>query len=490
MKLTKYGIVALALAIAVLYGGCKNTAPSGPVAGLGGATVNKYVSVGNSLTAGYQSNGLFASGQAYSYPNLISKQLSLAGGNVGTFQQPLYSDPGTPDAGGINASRYELISWVGPVIGPRGLPAGSPINTTLPRPYDNLGVPGAVIFDFLDSTSVVLKMGPPRSNPLFALVLRNQAALGNSIFRQAVALHPDLVTFWLGNNDVLGYATSGGVSFVGGKFVPITPTPFYQFDPLYLGALAALRTALPNAKIVVANIPDVRALPFFNTLGPKIAGLLPPGVYLRYQMNGNTSVAFDSTRFTEANPPLICLTGSAYAPLLGHPTGKWYRDHGYSALPVGIDTTKPFGLHPQNPWPDALVLDIYEQNMAGFSVDHYNATIIQAAQASNAAVVDIHSFFNSVKANSYHTSGITFTADYVSGGIFSFDGVHPSDQGSGVIANQFIAVMNSSFGWSIPLVDVSALPALTVPLSKGSKVFPVIPEGAFSQLEMLWGGAR
>jgi hypothetical protein len=33
MKLTKYGIVALALAIAVLYGGCKNTAPSGPVAG-------------------------------------------------------------------------------------------------------------------------------------------------------------------------------------------------------------------------------------------------------------------------------------------------------------------------------------------------------------------------------------------------------------------------------------------------------------------------
>jgi hypothetical protein len=58
--------------------------------------VSKYVSVGNSLTAGYQSNGLFASAQAYSYPNLISKQLSLAGGNVGTFQQPLYSDPGLP----------------------------------------------------------------------------------------------------------------------------------------------------------------------------------------------------------------------------------------------------------------------------------------------------------------------------------------------------------------------------------------------------------
>jgi hypothetical protein len=130
MKLTKYGIVALA--IALLYGGCKITAPSGPVAGLGGATIGKYVAVGNSLTAGYQSNGLFASAQAYSYPNLIAGQLSLAGGNVGSFQQPLYSDPGTPDAVTGKASRYELISWVGPVIGPRGLTPGAPINTTLP----------------------------------------------------------------------------------------------------------------------------------------------------------------------------------------------------------------------------------------------------------------------------------------------------------------------------------------------------------------------
>ena len=111
MKLTKYGIVALALAIAVLYGGCKNTAPSGPVAGLGGATVGKYVSVGNSLTAGYQSNGLFASAQAYSYPNLIAQQIALAGGTVGAFQQPLYSDPGTPDAVTGKASRYEPVSY-------------------------------------------------------------------------------------------------------------------------------------------------------------------------------------------------------------------------------------------------------------------------------------------------------------------------------------------------------------------------------------------
>jgi lysophospholipase L1-like esterase len=478
MKLTKTGIVALALAITLLHGGCKNSAPSGPVAGLGGATVSKYVAVGNSLTAGYQSNGLFASAQATSFPNLIATQLSLAGGNVGSFQQPLYSDPGTPDATG-KASRYELISWVGPVIGPRGLPAGSPINTALTRPYDNLGVPGAVIFDFLDSASFASKAIPPRSNPLFLLVLRDPA-LGKSIFQQAVALKPDLVTFWLGNNDVLGYATSGGVS-------PAAPTSTPVFTALYTQALGTLRAALPNAKIVVANIPDVRSIPFFNTVGPKIAAALPAGYYLRYQMHGNTSLAFDSTRLTEMNGPLITLTGSPYASLIGHPTGKWYRDHSYPALPPGIDTTKPFGLHPQNPWPDALVLDVTEQATAGASVQAFNTAIAGVAATNKAVVVDINGFFTGVKANGYHTSGMVFTADYISGGLFSFDGVHPSSQGSGVVANQFILAMNSSYGWSIPLVDVSALPALAVPLSKGGKVSPVIPEDAFSQLEMLWG---
>ena len=480
MKLTKYGIVALALAIAVLYGGCKNTAPSGPVAGLGGATVSKYVAVGNSLTAGYQSNGLFASAQAYSYPNLIAGQLSLAGATVGSFQQPLYSDPGTPDPVTGKASRYELISWVGPKIEPRGLTAGSPINTALPRQYDNLGVPGAVIFDFLDSTSVALKALAPRSNPLFALVLRNQAALGNSIFRQAVALHPDLVTFWLGNNDVLGFATSGGVS-------PNAPTSTPVFTALYTQAVGTLRAALPNAKIVVANIPDVRAIAFFNTLGPKIAAELPAGVVLQYQKHGTTGLADATTNFTESNPPLLTLTGIPYALLVGHPGGKWYQDHGYPALPPGIDTTKPFGVHPQNPWPDALVLDATEQATAGASVQAFNTVIAGVAAANHAVVVDINGFFNNLKANGYRTAGLVFTADYISGGTFSLDGVHPTDQGSGVIANQFIAVMNSSFGWSIPLVDVSALPALVVPLSKGGKVSPVIPEDAFSQLEMLWG---
>jgi lysophospholipase L1-like esterase len=467
----------LFVAAALLGGsGCDKSAPDGPVAGLGGTTVNKYVAIGNSITAGYQSNGLYQSAQIYSYSNLIAQQLKMAGANLGDFQQPLYSDPGSPDATG-KASRYEIISLVGPVIGPKGLTPGTPTNTALGRPYDNLGIPGAVVFDFLDTTSFAAKAVAPRSNPMFLLILR-QSALGKSMLAQARALNPDLVTFWLGNNDVLGYATSGGVS-------PSAPTSTGIFAALYAQALDSLRAALPNAKIVVANIPDVRSIPFFRTVGPKMAASIPAPYWLRYQKHGNASVAFDSTKLTEANPPLITLKGMTYATLLGQATGKFYRDNGIPLSP-GIDTTKPFGFHPQNPWPDALVLDVDEQNTAGSAVAAYNATIATVAAAKGAGLVDINSFFTNIKANGLvTTAGLKFTADYISGGLFSLDGVHPSSRGSGVIANEFIKVMNSKFGMSVPLVDLTAIPGIPAPIAK-SNGFAVIPPEAFRNLELLW----
>ena len=470
----------LFVAAALLGGsGCDNSTPNGPMTGLGGATINKYVAIGNSLSAGYQSNGLYQSAQVYSFTNQIAQQLKIAGANLGTFEQPLYSDPGTPDPVTGKASRYEIISLVGPVIGPKGLTAGAPMNTALARPYDNLGIPGAVIYDFLDTASFTSKAVPPRSNPLFLLVLR-QSALGKNVLMQAKALNPDLVTFWLGNNDVLGYATSGGVS-------PSSPTSSGVFTALYTQALDSLRAALPNAKIVVANIPDVRSIPYFTTVGPKMAAAIPAPYWLRYQMHGNNSVAFDSTKLTEANPPLITLKGMAYAPLLGQPTGKFYRDNGITPGP-GIDTTKPFGFHPQNPWPDALVLDAGEQTTAGNAVSAFNSTIATVAAAKNAGLVDMNKFFTNVKANGLVTAaGLTFTADYITGGLFSLDGVHPSSRGAGVVANEFLKVINAKFGTGIPYVDLTVIPGIPAPLAKAyASGIPVVSPEMFRSLEAMW----
>ncbi|MCX6138373.1 MAG: SGNH/GDSL hydrolase family protein [Ignavibacteriales bacterium] len=492
-----YAITGSLLAILMLLlSGCTDSAPDGPKASLGSVTVNKYVAIGNSLSAGYQSNGLYESAQKYSFPNLIAGQLTAAGAGIGKFEQPIYSDPGTPDPLTGKAARYEIISLTGPVIGPKGLTAGAPTNSALARPYDNMGIPGAVIYDFLDTTNVATKALPPpqRSNPLFQLVLRSQAAFGRSVYTQAKAQHPDLVTFWLGNNDVLGFATSGGTS-------PAAPTDAATFAFLYGQALDSLRAGLPNAKIVVANIPDVKAIPFFNTVGPKMAAAIPAAYYLRYQKHGVTGASYDSTKLTEAGAPLVCLTASPYASLLGQPTGAWYRyvaqikSVPLSALmgslaAVGIDTTKPFGFDPRNPFPDALVLDAGEQQTAAAATSAFNGTIAAKVAAKGCALADMNGFFTMIKTQGgIVANGETFTADYISGGLFSLDGVHPSSKGAGIVANKFIETMNASFGMSIPFVNITSLPGIPAPLAKvmAEKSIPMIPSSAFRSLEMLWG---
>jgi lysophospholipase L1-like esterase len=510
MKANTFIFAALVVIGALVAQGCADSAPSGPSASLGSVSVTKYVAIGNSLTAGYQSNGLYQSAQIYSYPNLISQQLNAAGANLPAFQQPLWPDPGSPDPTTGKASRFELISLTGPVVGPAGealTAAGPPSAMTLQRPYDNLGIPGAVIYDFLDTTNFLSKEGAPRNNGFFLAILRS-SAIGNSILAQATAATPlkaDLVTFWLGANDVLGYATSGGTS-------PSAPTSATIFTGLYSESLGQLHAALPNAKILVANIPDVDAIPFFTTIGPKIGAALKgleavnhAVVGLFYEKSGEM-VASSFTNFTNpSTDPLITLKGGPYAALLGQPTGQWYHDlaaatgfpfaalyASYSA--AGIDTTQPFGLDPRNPFPDALVLDAGEQAIAAAAITSFNATIASVAAANGAAVVDMNGFFNTIKTSGLEVDGETFTTAYIAGNLFSLDGVHPSSKGYGIVANEYIKTMNASFGMHVPLVNINSLPGIPTvqSLSKlaGDKNIPVIPYSAWKSFDALWGSGR
>lgn len=485
----------LALLAILVIGGCKDNAPSGPTASLGNATVTKYVSIGNSLTAGYQSNGLYESAQIYSYPNLIAGQLVKAGANLGTFEQPLWPDPGTPDPSTGFASRLQIISLIGPVIGPTHevVTAAGPINAaTLLRPYDNLGIPGIPLAGFMDTT------GTYQASPLGdkAILRWNNpgSPFPKSVFKQVKLLQPDLITFWLGANDVLGFATSGGVS-------PSSPTSTATFGFLYKQALDTLRHSLPNAKIIVSNIPNVQTIPFFTTVGPLmaegIAGarkLSTSVLGLFYQKHTETGVASGLTQLTEPYAPLITLKGTAYAELLGQSTGQWYRDLAASlhvsvrsVMGAGIDTTYPFGFHPKNPWPNALALDSTEQAMAASAISSFNATIANIAASDGAALFDANTLLAQLNTTGYNANGNILTSAYIAGGAFSLDGVHPSDRGYGVVANEIIKVMNSRFGMSVPLVDINSLPGIQATLSKVSPGrVPVIPYSAFKDFDGLF----
>ena len=91
MKAIYLTTACILLATAILSPGCSDKTPSGPALGLGGVTISKYVAIGDSYAAGYQSNALYQSGQNYSYPALIAQQLNAAGAVLGTFEQPIFS---------------------------------------------------------------------------------------------------------------------------------------------------------------------------------------------------------------------------------------------------------------------------------------------------------------------------------------------------------------------------------------------------------------
>jgi lysophospholipase L1-like esterase len=370
---------------------------------------------------------------------------------------PLISDPGIGGQLQIHTLTPNLVLVQQPS-------SGLPINLNYPAPYNNLGIPGAVLYDVLNATSSTtcaqaLTGGSP--NPFFDIVLRNTALHLGSQFQQAKALQPTLVTCWIGNNDVLGFATSGGVS-------PSSPTPAATFDYLY--NLLADSLATLGAKIVVANIPNVTTIPFFTTVGPLLAEEIPwtaagiPGLF--YQKHGTTTpnitVFADSAQLAGLQV-LITLTGQNYTSLLGKPTGKWYTDNHYPALPPGIDTTKPFGFYPTNPWPDALILDADEIITAETATAAFNTSIGNYAASKGFGLVDINAVFNniflqSVMHGGLSYSGVEFTAFFISGGLFSLDGVHPTGQGQGLIADEFIKVINAKFGANYPLINLATIP--------------------------------
>jgi len=438
------------------------TAPTPPSPNLGAVNFTNFVTIGNSLTAGYQSNSLYESAQMYAFGNLIAKQVGTS------FAMPTISDPGS-------AGRIQIKS-LNPFTLSYNTSAGSPNNTTYPKPYNNLGIPGIVLADVMNSASTATSFS---KSPFIDLVLRGQGTQ----FAQAKALQPNFVTLWIGNNDILGYATSGGVK-------PTAPTDANTFAFLYSQLSDSL--AATGAKVVVGNIPEVTAIPFFTTVGPGVAQKLSSlgigGMY--YQQHGQYNGTVLPVSSLANYSSLMTLVGSNYTSYLGLPSGKFYKDNNadITLLIAGgiLDTTQAFGLHPKNPWPDALILDAGEITTAKNATSAFNSSISSIANAKGFGLVNFNSVFNQIRASdaSGGTSydGISFTTTFVSGGLFSLDGVHPTSRGQGIIATEFIKVINAKWGTSIPHVNVSLIPGSLILAKMSSLGLPIFEKGTLDNL--------
>lgn len=365
----------------------------------GSADFTRFVAVGDSLTAGFASGGLHEDVQRNSYPALIARQVGIAG-----FEQPLAGAPGIPPLLALQS----LIP--GPVITPRATSPGPPLNLTLPRPYDNMAVPGFTVRDV-----IVTRTG----NGIIDLVLRG---LGTEL-ELAAAQQPTFASVWIGNNDVLAAATSGLV------IEGVTLTPVAEFQADYQTILGAL--AQGGAQLVVATLPNVTAIAFVNAIPPVVVD----PVTRQPVLIGGQPIPLIGPSGPLSLADKVLLTASS---LLAQGIG----------VPAQVGGT---GL----PLPDEVVLSAAEVQAIQTRTNEYNDIIRSAAAQFGAALVPVDTIFDELAVQGYPVGGgLVYTTDFLTGGIFSYDGVHPSPFGYALIANEFIAAINQRYGASIPPVDL------------------------------------
>jgi len=274
MKNLKYILYSLALLAFVACNepidileeqGIDTTVVQLPALSAGSADFSTYVSLGNSLTAGFTDNALFRASQENSFPNILAQKFSMLGG--GNFTQPMMND----NVGGLLLAGNPIISptsgnrlfaprlvfgGAGPVplqsINP-GAESSTDFALNNPTgPFNNMGVPGASSFHLIAPGYGNIANFPAAANPYF---IRMTGATPNaSIMEMAMAQSPSFVTLWVGANDVLGYATGGASSGAP------TPQPTFDF------AMSQIMSALGGTQGVVANVPYVTDIPYFTTV--------------------------------------------------------------------------------------------------------------------------------------------------------------------------------------------------------------------------------
>ncbi|GEQ87377.1 outer membrane protein [Patiriisocius marinistellae] len=468
----------------------------------GDADFSNYVAVGNSLTAGYASSALFISGQEDSYPNIMAQQFALAGG--GEFTQPLMND----NLGGLLIGGAPLPGFGNRLVlsvddngnpGPVTLEGQgtTEVSNVISGPFNNMGVPGAKSFHLGAEgygNIAGLSSNPPSANPYYVRMATNPNA---TVIGDAVAQSPSFFSLWIGNNDILGYATAGGAGVdQTGNLNPLTYGSADITDPnvfasVYSGYVDALTAN--GAGGVLINIPDVTSIPYFTTVPAQsipldaatagavnaqfalyntqvLPGLVGAGVITAEEaasrmINFNAGVNFPIIM----DDDLTDISGILQGPPFGLPAAtagllgqlRQANNSDLVVLPASsVLGSTPDPANPQGvvgvsiPLGDQFVLTAVEQGRVSTASAAYNSTIQALASAKGIGYVDARGALAQVAAGGIGFDGGQLTSTYVTGGAFSLDGVHPSPRGYAYTANVIINEINRVYNATIPNVNI------------------------------------
>jgi lysophospholipase L1-like esterase len=299
-------------------------------------------------------------------------------------------------------------------------------------------------------------------------VLGNFTKLGPHLTpaNAAASRHPTLATVWLGANDVLKFMGSGG-RFVGGdRTAGQAASDLNQ-------TIATLQHA--GARVVVANLPNILETGYFQRV------TIPA-----HQRDCKIRTYATCLLAIPGVPPQV-VTSLAKTFGLDTPQGcipaSESKPCGYLTLPSVALLITYFNTYGQAPDLDCAVPAPNCKAVARSGLGPYyitpefagriqalnnviNQGIDDAAKSSRVPLVDVTAIFHGLAsgnpANPYFRSaasinpGLCCTLGFL-WGILSFDGIHPSNTGYALIAYDFIKTINAAYGTHIPEIDIKAV---------------------------------
>lgn len=405
--------------------------------------VTNYVSVGDGITAGYANGALYYNAQTYSYAKLLANQFEQIGG--GDFKIPYISSSSigignANNAPSILGNRTDCQGTVS--LGPVKLALQGDLTVFSTNVYssqgsfNNLGVPDVKITDITTNGY---------TNPFF---LRMSSTISSSVLSDAIAKKPTFFTMMIGLNDVLKFALKGAAS------ESITPLA----GAIGIGFEASVENALNNltangAKGVVANIPSIKSLPYFNTI-----------TYNALKLSDTTAKSLTSF-YSLLNPVIPFHEGNNGFVIEDASMPLGYRqsvDGELILLNIPLDSVKCNKWGSLVPIPNRYVLTISEIEIIENTISSYNTILKNYAASKNLAFVDVHSFFSTIKTGFVY-NGVTINASFVSGGAFSLDGLTLTPRGNALLANEFIKAINITYKSTLPQIEATKYSGIIFP---------------------------
>lgn len=428
--------------------GCK-PALDEPKASAGTANFSRFVAVGSDLTAGFTDGALTLEGQQNSFPAILAGQFMAVGG--GSFNQPYLSN-GTGigfNATGNLVGKLSLSSSINCL----GTSSFFTVNATAnpndlqwlgtQTRYNNFGVPGAKSFNL---ESQIFGKSAPVGNAFyhrFATDTGATSGLTSTVLGDAFKVNPTFFSLWIGLNDVMFYAQSGG-NESNISMNEITP------DSIFNASLNRIANSLTGngANGIILNLPSIENIPFFTAI-PYNSLILTQS-----QANALNATSPVGVSFKEgANAYVVNVNGNVRQLVEGE----------MILLSTSVDSLRCNGLGtPVNPLSTKMILDLQEVSNIHSAIASFNAKIKDIALTSNLAIVDANALFKTMTSGIVF-NGVKYSTEYISGGAFSLDGIHPNSKGYALIANQCIDVINGKFKSTITHVDVNNYSGIRFP---------------------------